>query len=103
MAFIQEPDPSRHGIIQILGEENPHHPPGVIFSQSEVVENNLALDGQLVDGEAERFFGDGLVDATDLEHDAAGLDDRDPCLGVALTGTMRVSAGFFVMACPGRS
>ena len=48
MAFIQEPDPSRHGIIQILGEENPHHPPGVIFSQSEVVENNLALEDSLV-------------------------------------------------------
>ena len=49
--------------------------------------NDLALDGQLVDGQTQGLLGGLLVDAVDLEHDAAGLHDGDPRLGVALAGT----------------
>src|SRR5690606_29990701 len=42
------------------------------------------LDGQLLDGTLERSPGDDRVGVGQLEHDAAGLDHRDPLLGVAL-------------------
>src|SRR5699024_10432192 len=49
--------------------------------------HDLALDGQLVAGQAQGLAGDFLGHAGDLEHDAAGLDDGNPVLGGTLTGT----------------
>src|SRR5205823_6534136 len=44
------------------------------------------LDRQLPAREAQGFLGKPLVDAGQLEHDAARLDDGDPVLGRALAG-----------------
>ena len=48
--------------------------------------HELGLDGQLVAGQAHRLARQRLVDAGQLEHDAARLDDGHPALGVALAG-----------------
>ena len=49
--------------------------------------HEFALDGELVRREAHGLLGDGLLNTADLEHHAAGLDDGDPVLGRAFTGT----------------
>ena len=38
-------------------------------------------------GKADRLAGSGLIDAGDLKHHAAGLDNGDPKFGAAFTGT----------------
>src|SRR3954454_3260808 len=48
--------------------------------------HELGLDGELLAGEADGLAGERLRNAGELEHDAAGLDDRDPVLGRALAG-----------------
>src|SRR3954447_4715192 len=48
--------------------------------------NDLRLDRQLAPREAQRLLGKRLVDAGQLEHHAAGLDDGDPVLRRALAG-----------------
>src|SRR5438876_916329 len=49
--------------------------------------DELGLDRQLLDGALHGAPGHLLADATELEHDATGLHDRDPPLRVALAGT----------------
>src|SRR5437763_5684399 len=46
--------------------------------------HELRLDRELLPGETDRLAGEGLRDAGELEHDAAGLDDGDPVLRGAL-------------------
>src|SRR3954464_8522570 len=46
--------------------------------------HHFGLDGQLLAREAERFLGERLRHACELEHDAARLDHGDPALGRAL-------------------
>src|SRR6266508_4851617 len=48
--------------------------------------HELRLHGQLRAGQAQRFLGQALGHSGQLEHDAPGLDDRDPVLGRALAG-----------------
>src|SRR2546430_2145494 len=48
--------------------------------------HHSSLDRQLPAREAQGFLGKPLVDAGQLEHDAARLDDGDPVLGRALAG-----------------
>ena len=47
----------------------------------------LGLDGQFVAGKAESLTGGLFGNACDLKHHSAGLDDCDPVLGGAFTGT----------------
>src|SRR6266516_6162123 len=48
--------------------------------------DDFGLHGQLVAAETQRFLRERLGHAGELEHHAAGLDDRDPVLGRALAG-----------------
>src|SRR4051794_39211364 len=48
--------------------------------------HELGADRQLHRGQADRLAGEVLRHAGQLEHHAAGLDDRDPALGRALAG-----------------
>src|ERR1700694_4597048 len=48
--------------------------------------HDFRLDGQLAPGEAKRFLREVLGHAGELEHHAAGLDDRDPVLRSPLAG-----------------
>src|SRR6185437_16969482 len=43
-----------------------------------------SLEGQLLDGALHGGSGQGLVDAGQLEEDAAGMHDGDPQLGISL-------------------
>ena len=48
MALIQKPDPSRHGISQVLRKEYTHHTVGIILTQSEIIKHNLAFYHALI-------------------------------------------------------
>src|SRR5205807_8916672 len=48
--------------------------------------HELGLDRQLAPGKAQSLLRQWLGHARELEHDAAGLDDRDPVLRGALAG-----------------
>src|SRR5919202_3536443 len=63
------------------GRAAPWRSSDVVLAQDE-----LGLHGQLVAGKAHRLTGERLRHAGQLEHHAAGLDDRDPALGRALAG-----------------
>ena len=48
MAFIQKPDPARHGISPVLGKEYTHYAAGIILTQSEIIKYNLAFYHTLI-------------------------------------------------------
>src|SRR5262245_56737393 len=48
--------------------------------------HNFGLHRQLLTREAQRFLGERLRNAGELEHHAPGLDHGDPALGRALAG-----------------
>src|SRR6266540_846444 len=54
------------------------------FKEIRLPLDDLRLDGQLVAGQPQGFLRERLGDARKLEHDAAGLHDRDPAFRRAL-------------------
>src|SRR5713101_2766890 len=50
------------------------------FKDVTLTAHELRLDRELLAGQAERILGEVLGHAGELEHHAAGLDDRDPAL-----------------------
>src|ERR1019366_2902170 len=56
-------------------------------------DHETGLERELLDGAVHGLAGEVLVDAGQLEQDAAGLDHGNPVLGVTLAGTHAGLAG----------